>query len=113
MSPLLVIDVAHPPRHPDIVEEELMGALRNVQASRELRVLKVIHGYGSGGKGGGTKLVVRNWAYLQRKRLRAIIPGEAYDLSGDDAVEMRKEVGIFPDEDFGAANPGITYLWVR
>jgi len=110
---LLVIDVAHPPRHPDQVEEELLAALREIRASPTLRILKVIHGHGSSGKGGSTREVVRNWSFRQSNRIRGIIAGEDFSLFDPATMQLRKEVGNFPDEDLGASNRGVTYLWVR
>jgi hypothetical protein len=113
MSPVLTLDVAHPPRHPDVVERELTNALSNVRLSSTLRVLKIIHGHGSTGKGGSTKETVRNWTFRNRQRLRAIIEGEAYSLFNPDTQEMRAEVGQYGDADLDNSNPGITVVWVK
>lgn len=112
-SPLLTLDVAHPPRHPDQVEQELLDAWQRVRNSPGLYVLKVIHGHGSSGKGGSTRETVRNWAFRQRKRFVAVIPGEEYSLFHDETARMRKEVGAFPDPDLDVPNPGITIVWVK
>ncbi len=107
------IDVAHPRRQPKQVEEELDAALSKVRSHSTLRAVKVIHGYGSTGKGGATKETVKNWAYQRRKHLRTTIAGEDYDLFNDDTQEMRNECGQMDDPDRGAGNPGVTILWVK
>jgi hypothetical protein len=112
-SPLLTIDVAHPPRHPDVVEEELLRALSQVRNSSTLRILKVIHGYGSSGKGGSTKDVVHNWMFRNRNKCKMIIDGEKYSLYHPDVQEMRKTLGNYEDPDLSSANPGITIIWVK
>jgi hypothetical protein len=112
-SSLLTIDVAHPPRHPDRVEEELLDAWQRVRNSSDLCVLKIIHGHGSRGKGGSTKDVVRNWAFRQKGKFLATIPGEEYALLQEVTARLRQEVGSFPDPDLGSANPGITIIWVK
>jgi hypothetical protein len=112
-SLLQTIDVAHPPRHPDAVEHDILDGLRRVGLSDSSRVLKIIHGYGSSGRGGSTKDVVKNALYRQRRRCLAIIDGERYGLFDPDTVALRAEVGQFPDEDLDAANPGITVVWVK
>ncbi len=112
-SPVLTIDVAHPPRHPDQVEQDLIDAWEKVRNSPDLYVLKVIHGHGSSGKGGSTRETVRNWAFRQRRRLAAVIPGEEYGLFSDETARMRREVGAFPDPDLDAPNPGVTILWIK
>lgn len=111
--PVLVIDVAHPPRRPGDVEDELLHALSEVRNSDSLRILKIIHGYGKSGKGGGTKEVVRNWAFRNRARLKSIINGEEYSLYDASTQEMRQQVGGYSDPDLGAANPGVTVVWVK
>jgi hypothetical protein len=112
-SPLLTIDVAHPPRHPDVVEHDLREAVRRVQQSPSLRILKVIHGYGSSGKGGSTRTVVRNWAYTQRRLLRATIEGAHYSLFDPAMQAMRMAVGEYDDPDLRLPNEGITVIWVK
>ncbi len=112
-SPLHTIDVAHPPRHPDTVERDILDALAHVRRSDPLRVLKIIHGYGSSGKGGSTKEIVKNILFRQRRRCLAVIEGERYGLLDADTQALRAEVGPFPDQDLGAANPGITVVWAK
>lgn len=112
-EPLLVIDVAHPPRPQRTVEEDLQEALDRLNSSRGLRVLKIVHGYGASGKGGTTKAVVQNWLFRRRESLRKIIPGESYGVLDPGTQVMRAEVGQFTDRDLGAANRGITVVWVR
>lgn len=113
MHPLLTIDVAHPPRHPDVVEQELLDAWSTVRNSSSLHILKIIHGHGSTGKGGSTKETVRNWMFRNRTKFRAMIDGEDYCMFNADVQEMREEVGQFGDSDLGNANPGITIVWVK
>lgn len=108
--PLLTIDVAHPPRHPDEVEDELLRALLQVQSSPSLRIIKIIHGYGSGG---ATRDTVRNWAFRNRLKIKAVINGEDYSLYESATQSMRKAVGNFVDADLDAGNNGITIVWVK
>lgn len=110
---MCTIDVAHPRRQPKQVEDALDDILGKVRNHSAWRAVKVIHGYGSSGKGGATKETVRNWAYQRRRHLRATIAGEDYDLFGDDTQEMRSECGQIDDPDLGAGNPGVTILWVK
>ena len=110
---LLTMDVAHPPIPPDRVEEILLEACSRVRNSPSLRVLKVVHGYGSSGRGGKTKQVVRNWAFRHRARLRDVIDGERYQLSDAAVQEMINELGRYEDADLWSPNHGITVLWVK
>ena len=112
-SPILTIDVAHPPRHPDDVEEDLLRAWSQVRNSPSLRILKIIHGYGSGGKGGATKDVVRNWIFRNANKFKHTIDGENYNLYNASTQEMRKQVGDYADTDLSSGNAGITIVWVK
>ena len=112
-GPVYTIDVAHPPRHPDRVEEELNDAVRRVRASGHVRILKVIHGYGSTGRGGSTATVARNWAFRHRARFRAIINGEEYTPFDATTQEMRTVVGSYGDPDLLHGNAGILIVWVQ
>lgn len=110
---LLTVDLAHPPRPPERVEADLETLLMKIRNSNQYRALKVIHGYGSHGRGGATRETVRDWAYGARKRLRATITGENYSIFDDDTQEMRDECGKLDDHDLNSANAGITILWVK
>ncbi|HUI10061.1 MAG TPA: hypothetical protein VL221_07015 [Bacteroidota bacterium] len=112
-SPLYTLDVGHPARHPDIVEDLLLEAWERVRNSPALRVIKVIHGYGSGGKGGSTREVVRNWLFRHRERFRGIVYGEEYDPQNSSVQSIRKEIGHYDDPDLTFPNPGITIIWVK
>jgi hypothetical protein len=112
-SPLLVVDVAHPPMPPHIVEEQLLAAWSRARNTPSVRVLKIIHGHGSSGKGGSTRVVVRNWVHGQRSRFRAVIPGESYTLFDATTQSLRQEIGTFHDPDLQNGNPGITVIWIR
>ena len=111
-SPILSLDVAHPRRHPALVEDLLLEALTSVRNSSLHRALKVIHGYGSSGTGGSTRVVVRNWL-SRRKGLRAVIEGERYGVLDPDTRAMREAIGPVADPDIDRANPGVTIVWVK
>jgi hypothetical protein len=107
------IDIAHPPLTSEAAEELLNDELRTVHLSKEWRVLKVIHGYGSHERPGVLKEVVRNWAYRNRLHLLAVISGEEYTMFDAKTIEMRKMCGQMPDPDLGTGNPGITVIWIQ
>lgn len=111
--PILTIDVAHPPRRPDDVEAELLRAWSQIRNSASLRVLKIVHGYGSSGRGGSTKEVVRNWVFRNRTKFRLAIDGENYSLYDSGTQGMRTDVGAYADADLGSGNAGITIVWVK
>ena len=110
---LYTVDVAHPPLHPDRVEEALHAARQKVRNSPSLHILKIIHGYGSSGRGGSTRTLVRNWAYVHRNNFRAIINGEEYTLFDGTTQHMRQTVGAYDDPDLVRGNSGILIIWVH
>jgi len=112
-SPLYTVDVAHPPRRPGAVEAELMDALEHVRNSSTARILKIVHGYGSSGRGGASRDTARNWAFRCQRMVRAVIEGERYALLDPATQEMRFEVGEYADADLGGQNSGITLVWVK
>ena len=107
------IDIAHPPLSSNVAEKLLDDEILQVRNSRELRALKVIHGYGSIAGRGVLKEVVKNWTYQNRKHLLAVIPGEEYSMVNTKTMEMRKVCGQISDPDLDASNQGITIIWVK
>lgn len=92
----------------------LSQALRTAQANRT-HLLKLIHGYGSSGKGGAIRGAVRR-ELAARKRAGQIvgyIPGEEFSPFNEDA---RKALSHYPelakDRDYSRQNQGITIVVV-
>lgn len=110
---ILTVDLGHPPRPPAKVEAELTNLLSDVRNSRDYRVLKIVHGYGSHGLGGTTRETVRDWAYRFRRHFRAVINGEDYSIFDDETQDMRDECGQLEDPDLSQSNPGITILCIK
>lgn len=99
---------------PSLDEARRRLLVEMAQARREgVRILKVIHGYGSSGQGGVLCAGIRRSLRLRVKEGAAltVIPGERFS---SDAVEMRAVLQRHPslrrERDFNRANPGITIL---
>jgi len=79
------------------------------------KVLKVIHGYGSSGKGGRLCTGLRKSFRLRRKEhvIRDFIPGEDFSIF-DVRVQVLLEAipELRGDPDLNATNEGITMLWL-
>lgn len=90
-----------------------MDAWHHVRGNATLRVLKVIHGYGSSGAPGSLREVARNWAWSHRRHFRAVIDGEQYSSFDARTQELRSAVGQYGDPDLGSANPGILIIWIH
>ena len=102
------IDVAHPPMSSAQAEEALDGLLRSGGAAR---LVRVIHGYGSGGRGGTLKTAVRNWAYRRRDRILLAIPGEEFSPLEPKTAELISGAGLSIG-DVGPADQGMTLLFL-
>ena len=77
------------------------------------RVIKIIHGYGSSGKGGKIRTAVRKMLkeYKETDRLTLFIKGEnfsIFDASTRYLIEKFPETANDPD--LNNANQGITYV---
>jgi hypothetical protein len=107
------IDIAHPPLSSKTAEEVLDHEVSQIRFSQQWRVLKVIHGHGTNEQPALLKQVVYNWAYRNRMRLLAVLPGEEYNILHATTQEMRKQCGQDIDPDLGKSNSGITLLWIK
>lgn len=80
---------------------------------RDVRVLTLIHGYGSSGKGGVIRQEVRrrlNFLQYQGK-IREIIEGERFTpQAGPGRQLLRRFPALREHRDLGRANPGITVV---
>ncbi len=87
------------------------------QAKRAgVRVLKVIHGYGSSGKGGKLCVGLRKSFGLRRKEgvIRDFFPGESFTIFNQPVLLLLEAVPeLRGDPDLNATNEGVTVLWLR
>lgn len=80
------------------------------------KLCKVIHGYGSQGKGGVLKKEVQAWAKKAQRegKIRTFCSGENFHRA---SVQGQTLVAQYPelkqDRDFGRQNDGITILFLR
>ena len=109
---MITVDVGHPPLTRALAEEELERALRKIELSANLRVLRVVHGYGSKGSGGTLKTFVQDWAYTKRKRIYMMIEGSRIDMFSRDVQQLLNESGLSVG-DLGGTNDGVTVIWVK
>lgn len=87
------------------------------KARREgIRVLKVIHGYGSSGKGGTLNHGLRKSFALRKKEgaIKDFIPGESFNIFNPVLLDLLEAVpALRGDPDLGATNLGITVVWLK
>jgi hypothetical protein len=94
-----------------LVAEEIRRA-----RSRGHRVLKVIHGYGSSGKGGTLQSGLRKSFRLRKKEgaIKDYVAGEDFSIFNASALAMVEAVPeLRNDPDLNATNEGVTLLWLK
>jgi hypothetical protein len=90
----------------------LTAELHNAR-QRRLKVLKIVHGYGSSGVGGDLRISIQSKLrqMVESGQIRACIFGENWRRGDEEAWEL---VQRFPylkkDHDFGRNNKGITVV---
>ena len=87
------------------------------QAKRDrARVLKVIHGYGSSGKGGTLCVGLRKSFGLRKKEgsIKNFIAGEDFSIFNETTLDLLEAVPeLRGDPDLGATNEGVTIIWLK
>lgn len=81
-----------------------------------VRLLKVIHGYGSTGKGGRLAVGLRKSFALRKKEgvLRDFIAGEDFSVLNEVTLQALEELPeLRGDPDLGMTNLGVTLLWLK
>lgn len=78
--------------------------------------MKVIHGYGSSGKGGALCIGLRKSFGLRKKEgaIEGFIAGEDFSIFNDTVLALVEAVPeLRGDPDLGATNEGVTVLWLK
>jgi len=94
-----------------LVADEIRRAKRD-----RVRVLKIIHGYGSSGKGGKLNVGLRKSFGLRKKEgvIKDSIPGEDFSIFHPTVLALLDTVPeLRGDPDLNATNEGVTVLWLR
>ena len=97
------------------VDDARRRLLAEMESARRegIRVLKVIHGWGSSGAGGKLGPAIRRSLRLRVKEGQAllVVPGERFSSDALEGRELaRRHPSVRGDRDFNRANPGITVV---
>ena len=103
-SEFKVIDIGHKGYSIDKALVELEVAVSDCIFSETTRVIKIIHGHGTG----ALKKGVREWCNFQQGRFQAVINGEDYSLFNPISASMRADCGSPRDPDLDKKNSAIT-----
>jgi len=85
----------------------------NKARADNVKVLKIIHGYGSTGKGGELRYCLRErfQAMTWQRRLLDFLPGEDLSRSTSKGINfLKKYPKLVNDSDFNRANKGVTFI---
>ena len=97
------------------VEQAIQRLTMEVQRSRKLgcTVLKIIHGYGSSGKGGRIRVEARACLIRMKERgeLRDVIPGEEFTIFEPQTLAaFQRCPSLRRDPDLERHNNGVTII---
>ena len=99
---------------PTVLEagKRLADAIRDAK-NQKLKVVKILHGYGSSGIGGSIRVAIRKSLRnkVSKTEIKAFIPGEAFATTmGFDEIIKTYEHLLKGDSDYKKMNDGITYV---
>jgi len=100
------------------LEEARAQVLAEIRRAKRdgVRALKVIHGYGSSGKGGVLGVGLRKSFRLRKKEgvIKEFIPGEDFSIFNQVVLTLLDAVPeMHGDPDLNTTNEGITVLWIK
>jgi len=102
---------------PSLEEARKLVMAQIREAKREgVRVLKVIHGYGSCGKGGKLCTGLRKSFGLRKKEgvIRDFVAGEDFSIFTCVTLALLEAVPeVRSDPDLNATNEGVTVVWLK
>ena len=101
-----------------ILDEARRLVIAEIREARRAgaKVLKVIHGYGSSGKGGTLCVGLRKSFGLRKKEgvIKDFIAGENFSIFNPTVLALLEVVPqLRGDPDLNATNEGVTILWLK
>ena len=100
------------------LDEARRQVIDEIRRSRRdgVRVLKVIHGYGSSGKGGKLCIGLRKSFGLRKKEgvIRDFVAGEDFSIFDNRTLTLLEAVPeLRGDPDLSATDEGVTVVWLK
>jgi hypothetical protein len=100
------------------LDEARRRVIDEIRRSRRegIRVLKIIHGYGSSGKGGRLNVGLRKSFALRKKDgiIRDWIAGEDFSIFNPTTLGLIEAVPeVRGDPDLNATNEGVSVVWLK
>ncbi len=94
-----------------VVEIEIENAPKE-----DVRCIKVLHGYGSHGKGGAIFVALRKMLQTMKKRggILDFFGGDEWNIFSPHTISiLNRDKSIAGDEDLNRVNPGITIISIK
>jgi hypothetical protein len=115
VSPKLVTKTVNLKEDMPLVREALSRMERELRRARAegVSLLKIVHGYGSTGKGGEIRIAVQKALVkrLQQGEVQCVIFGEDWRISNETTWALLKQwPELKQDSDLGRENRGITVV---
>jgi hypothetical protein len=115
MSPYRTVNIEAGWPTLDEARRQVLEEIRRAKRER-VRALKIIHGYGSSGKGGALCVGLRKSFQLRKKEgvIVDFLPGEKFSIFNRTTLELLESVPeVRGDPDLDATNEGVTVLWLK
>ena len=112
---ILEINIKENNPPPDVAMSELWLEIER-SAFSETEVIKVIHGYGSHGKGGEIKKAVTQLLtdLLKQKKIKGFVPGEHFGAEAIEKFEISKKYPqLLIQSDITVRNSGLTLIFLN
>ncbi len=115
MAQVRVVNIEEGMPTVDQAIRRLTFELRTAKA-HQIRVIKLIHGYGSSGTGGKLRIELRKYLDRQRQlgQVSGFVPGEQFTIFEADARNLLTACPeLRSDRDLERHNNGITYVLLK
>lgn len=96
----------------EVALKRLFSEIHRARAER-VKVIKLIHGYGSSGTGGVLRIAVRKELerLIKKGLVQFFVPGENFEIFSTDTIKMLDTCEkLRSDRDLGRFNSGITMV---
>jgi hypothetical protein len=100
------------------LEQARRQVIEEIRRSKRegVRVLKIIHGYGSSGQGGKLCAGLKKSFALRKKEgvIKDFVPGDRFSIFDPATLNLLEAVpALRGDPDLNATNEGVTLLWLK
>lgn len=110
MSKIKTVNIKEGMPSTDEARKKLISEIE-IARNAGVRILKIVHGYGSSGIGGALRLAIRKSLNYRKKEgiVENIIYGERFNRNNEDIkLTMQRFPALSSDSDYDRSNEGVT-----